>query len=53
MPEVPSGAAGQVDIVAVVANVVRNIFTDYINEALAVDGEWPLVTPLTATPIPA
>ncbi|UFS97089.1 carboxymuconolactone decarboxylase family protein [Nocardia huaxiensis] len=34
------------EIIEVVANVVRNIFTNYINEALAVDIEWPLVTPL-------
>lgn len=36
------------EIVEVIANVVRNIFTNYINEALAVDIEWPLVTPLAA-----
>ncbi|UGT38855.1 carboxymuconolactone decarboxylase family protein [Nocardia yamanashiensis] len=41
------------EIVEVIANVVRNIFTNYINEALAVDVEWPLVTPLTGSPIPA
>ncbi|NKX90342.1 carboxymuconolactone decarboxylase family protein [Nocardia coubleae] len=34
------------EIVEVVANVARNIFTNYVNEALGVDVEWPLVTPL-------
>ncbi|SPL88783.1 unnamed protein product [[Actinomadura] parvosata subsp. kistnae] len=29
----------------VIANVARNIFTNYVNEALDVEVEWPLVTP--------
>lgn len=33
------------EIVEVIANTVRNIFTNYVNEALDVDVEWPLVTP--------
>ncbi|QNE17309.1 peroxidase-related enzyme [Kribbella qitaiheensis] len=39
------------EIIEVVANVVRNIFTNYVNEALAVDIEWPLVTPYARTAV--
>ncbi|GIH77220.1 carboxymuconolactone decarboxylase family protein [Planobispora longispora] len=35
------------EIVEVVANVARNVFTNYINETLAVDVEWPPVKPFT------
>lgn len=43
----PGRRAGLTDeeIVEVIANTVRNIFTNYVNEALDVDVEWPLVTP--------
>ncbi|MFI6813386.1 carboxymuconolactone decarboxylase family protein [Nonomuraea sp. NPDC050328] len=37
------------EIVEVIANVARNIFTNYVNEALDVDVEWPLVTPFERT----
>lgn len=37
------------EIVEVIANVARNIFTNYVNEALDVDVEWPLVTPFPRT----
>ncbi|MEO3786897.1 peroxidase-related enzyme [Actinocorallia sp. B10E7] len=37
------------EIVEVIANVARNIFTNYVNEALEVDVEWPLVTPFART----
>ncbi|GII04205.1 carboxymuconolactone decarboxylase family protein [Planobispora takensis] len=33
------------EIVETVANVARNVFTNYVNETLAVDVEWPLVLP--------
>lgn len=33
------------EIVEVVAHVARTIFTNYVNEALEVDIEWPVVTP--------
>jgi alkylhydroperoxidase family enzyme len=33
------------EIVEIVANVARNIFSNYVNEALGVDVEWLLVTP--------
>ncbi|MBG0830082.1 peroxidase-related enzyme [Planomonospora sp. ID67723] len=38
------------EIVEVIANVARNIFTNYVNEALEVDVEWPRVTPFAHTP---
>ncbi|MFG2972505.1 carboxymuconolactone decarboxylase family protein [Streptomyces sp. NPDC048331] len=36
------------EIVETIANTVRNIFTNYVNESLDVDVEWPLVTPFSA-----
>ncbi|MFF5979474.1 carboxymuconolactone decarboxylase family protein [Streptomyces olindensis] len=33
------------EVVEVIANVVQNIFTNYLNEALDVDVDFPLVTP--------
>ncbi|WP_308344788.1 carboxymuconolactone decarboxylase family protein [Streptomyces sp. ISL-94] len=37
------------EIVETIANTVRNVFTNYVNESLDVDVEWPLVTPFATT----
>ncbi|MBT2458476.1 hypothetical protein [Streptomyces sp. ISL-86] len=37
------------EIVETIANTVRNMFTNYVNESLDVDVEWPLVTPFGTT----